>query len=141
MDITEPYKNMLLDEIAFARRKITEEQNFDNKIFYYSATFGMTRRILNFKYDPQLQFVDFVLTLSYQYMLARLTAIKSGDLTIPLQASFFDDLVYCLEQLEEKIRNNDDIYIVLQKIVNLTSLTDGNGYYLSQKGIQVFQRE
>lgn len=141
MEISEPYKNVLLDEIAFARRKITEEPNFDSKIYYYSAIFGMTRRILNFNFDPQLQFMDFILTLTYQYMLKRLNAIKVGDTTIPLHASFFDDLVYCLEQLEEKIRNNEDTYPILQKIVNLASLTEGNGYYLSQKGIQVFKRD
>lgn len=141
MKIPEPYKNVLLDEIAFAKKKITEESNLNSKIYYYSAIFGMTRRILNLNFDPQLQFMDFVLTVTYQYMLARLNAIKGGDTTIPLQASFFDDLIYCLEQLEEKIENNEDTYPILQKIVNLTSLTEGNGYYLSQRGIQVFKRD
>lgn len=141
MEIPEPYKNILLNEIALVRQKIIGESDVSKKIYYYSAIYGMTRRIVNLNFDPQLQFIDFIFYTTHQMMSSRLNIIRSGDLTIPFQASFFDDLVYCIEQLEEKIRNNEDTYTVLEKIINLASLLDGNGYYLSQKGIQVFKRD
>lgn len=141
MEISETYKNILLDEIAFVRQKITEESDISKKIYYYSAIYGMTRRILNLNYDHQLQFIDYIFYTTYQTISNRLNIIRSGDLTIQFQTSFFDDLIYCLEQLEEKIRNDEDTYTVLEKVSNLASLIDGNGYYLSQKGIQTFKRD
>ena len=140
MDILEPYKKILLDEMEFIRKKIIEEPDISDKIYYYSAANGMTRRIVNLKFDPQLQFMDFILNVTYQIMLNRFNTIRSGDLNVPLDANFFDNLVYCLEELEEKIQQNEDTYLILQKIYNLTSLLEGNGYYLSQKGVQVFTR-
>jgi len=140
MDIPETCKTILLDEIEFIRKKIIEEPDISDKIYYYSAAYGMTRRIVNLKFDPQLQFMDFILNVTYQIMITRLNSIRSGDLNVPLDANFFNDLAYCLEQLKEKIQQNEDTYLILQKIYNLTSLLEGNGYYLSQKGVQVFTR-
>ena len=140
MDIPESYKKILLDEMEFIRKKIIEEPDISDKLYYYSAAYGMTRRIVNLKFDPQLQFMDFILNVTYQIMHSRFNTIRNGDLTVPLDANFFDDLVYCIEQLEEKIQKNEDTYLILQKIYNLTSLLDGNGYYLSKKGVQVFTR-
>jgi len=62
----------------------------------------------------------------------------SGDNTIPITDEFFNGLSNCLELLEERIRNNEDTYDVLEKIVNLISTIDGNGYYLMQKGVPVY---
>jgi len=57
---------------------------------------------------------------------------------IPISNDFFYNLANCLEVLENRIRNDEDTYDVLEKIINLTSTIDGNGYYLKEKGIPVY---
>ena len=129
---------MLADEINFCRTKINDEGDLRKKAFYYSSAYGMSRRIFNLEFDPQLQFIDFILNSSYQAISVRIASIMSGDNTIPITDEFFNGLTNCLELLEERIRKNEDTYDVLEKIVNLISTIDGNGYYLMQKGVPVY---
>lgn len=138
MAISTNYREILADEIKFCREKINSEEDIKKKVYYYSATYGMTRRIFNLEFDSQLQFIDFILNSSYQLILTRISAIMSGDTSIPIANDFFENLTNCLELLENRIRNDEDTYDVLEKIVNLTSTIDGNGYYLKEKGIPVY---
>lgn len=138
MKISTNYRDIIADEIKFCRKKISEEKDPRKKVYYYSAIYGMTRRIYNLEFDPQLQFIDFIVNSTYNTILARITAFMAGDPVIPISDDFFIKLNNCLEQLEDRFRNNEDTYDVLEKIVNLTSTIDGNGYYLIQKGITVY---
>ncbi|MCD4843616.1 MAG: hypothetical protein K8R25_03915 [Methanosarcinales archaeon] len=138
MNISSEYRTILADEINYCRAKINAESDLRKKAYYYSSAYGMTRRIFNLEFDPQLQFIDFILNSSYQAIFSRIAILMSGDNTIPITDEFFDGLNNCLELLEDRIRNNEDTYDVLEKIVNLMSTIDGNGYYLMQKGVPVY---
>ena len=138
VNISSKYRTILADEIKYCRAKINSEKDLRKKAYYYSSAYGMTRRIFNFEFDPQLQFIDFVLNTSYQAISGRIALIMSGDNTIPVTDEFFNELCNCLELLEEKIRTNEDTYNVLEKIINLIFTIDGNGYYLVQKGVPVY---
>ncbi|MFZ3168198.1 MAG: hypothetical protein WA130_11335 [Candidatus Methanoperedens sp.] len=138
MKISPNYRNILADEIKIVRTKIDQENDPRKKIFYYSALYGMTRRIFNFEFDPQLQFIDYILNTTHNTMLTRIAALIGGDTSIPVTNDFFINLNKCLEQLEGRIRTNEDTYDILEKIVNLTSTIDGNGYFLVQKGVPVY---
>lgn len=138
MKISENYRNILADEIRIVRAKIDEDNDPRKKIYYYSALFGMTRRIYNLEFDPHVQFMDFVFNVTYAQILSRITAFLSGDTTIPVTNDFFIKLNNCLEKLENRIRANEDTYDLLEKIVTLAFTLDGNGYYLLQKGISVY---
>ncbi len=138
VNISSKYRTILADEINYCRAKINAESDLRKKAYYYSSAYGMTRRIFNLEFDPQLQFIDFILNSSYQAIFSRIAITMSGDNTIPITDEFFSGLNNCLELLEERIRLNEDTYDVLEKIVNLTSTIDGNGYYLMQKGVPVY---
>jgi len=138
VNISSKYRTILADEINYCRAKINAESDLRKKAYYYSSAYGMTRRIFNLEFDPQLQFIDFILNSSYQAIFSRIAIFMSGDNTIPITDEFFDGLSNCLELLEDRIRNNEDTYDVLEKIVNLMSTIDGNGYYLMQKGVPVY---
>jgi hypothetical protein len=138
VNISSKYRTILADEINYCRAKINAESDLRKKAYYYSSAYGMTRRIFNLEFDPQLQFIDFILNSSYQAIFSRIAILMSGDNTIPITDEFFDGLSNCLELLEDRIRNNEDTYDVLEKIVNLMSTIDGNGYYLVQKGVPVY---
>jgi CRISPR/Cas system CSM-associated protein Csm4 (group 5 of RAMP superfamily) len=131
-------KKVLLKEIQIVRKKMKEEKDLRKKIFYYSAIYNEISRLYNREYTPHLQFMHLVLNVSYNAMMSRLNMIAGGDTTIPFPDNFFDELDKLLEKMQENIKNEKDTYLVLEKISNLTYLLSGNGYYLSQKGVEVF---
>lgn len=138
MIISENYRNILAEEIRVARTKMAEEIDSRKKVYYYSAIYGIARRVYNLDFDPHIQFMDFVFNATYNIILGRINTIISGDNTIPISDDFFVRLGNCLQILEERIRNNEDGYDILEKIVSLASTIEGNGYYLVQKGISVY---
>ena len=55
-----------------------------------------------------------------------------------LPDDLFDSLDRLLAQMQEKIAKGEGTYSILEKLGTLSYLTSGNGYYLSQKGVEVF---
>ncbi len=127
---------MLVDEIAFVREKMDVESDIRKKVYYYSAVHAMVQRVLNIdpNFDRQLVFMFTVLFASYSQMRARADQIVAGDRMITPPENFFDRISTYLQELEGKVRNNEDTYIILEKIAVSAYLLDGNGYYLYQKG-------
>lgn len=138
MTMSEHYRNIFAEEIRIVRTKMEQVTDPKKKVYYYSAIYGMARRINNFDFDPHTQLVEFVINGTYGQILNRINSIASGDNTIPISENFFDRLCNCLRLLEDRIRNNEDDCDILEKIVCLAITIDGNGYYLVQKGVQVY---
>ena len=138
-EVSEPYKTILADELALIREKMNSELDPMKKVYYYSAAYAMVQRIFNLEPESnqQLIFIHFVLAMSYNQIKERVNQIVVGDQLVTLPEDFFDKISSYLQQLEEKIRNNEDTYTILEKIAVLTYIADGNGYYLSQKGCLV----
>ncbi len=136
LNISEPHKTILADEIAFAREKMDAESDTRKKVYYYSAVPAMMQRIFNIDpaFDRQLIFMFTVLSASYNQTKVLMDRIMAGDRLITPPENFFDKISIYLHQLEDKIRNNEDIYLILEKIAVSAYLLDGNGYYLYQKG-------
>ena len=136
LNISEPHKTILADEIAFAREKMDGESDTRKKVYYYSAVPAMIQRIFNIDstFDRQLIFMFMVLTASHNQMKAVMDRIVAGDRMITPPENFFDKISIYLQELEDKIRNNEDTYIILEKIAVSAYFLDGNGYYLHQKG-------
>ncbi|KAF5414664.1 MAG: hypothetical protein C5S48_07995 [Candidatus Methanogaster sp.] len=136
LSISEPHKTILADEIAFAREKMDSESDTRKKVYYYSAVPAMIQRIFNIgpAFDQQLLFMFTVLSASYNQTKVLIDRIMAGDHLVTPPENFFDKLSIYLHQLEDKIRNNEDTYLILEKIAVSAYLLDGNGYYLHQKG-------
>lgn len=136
VNMSEPYRTLLADEIKLICEKIKDEPDINTKLFYYSAIHSAVQRIfnLNDRFDPQLVFIHTALLFSYTQILQRMNHIVAGDRLITLPTDFFDKLINYLNQLESNIRNNEDHYTALENIIVLTYITGGNGYYLYQTG-------
>ncbi len=136
LSISEPHKTILADEIAFAREKMDAESDARKKVYYYSAVPAMIQRIFNIDpaFDRQLIFMFTVLSTSYNQTKVLMDRIMAGDHLVTPPENFFDKISIYLHQLEDKIRNNEDTYLILEKIAVSAYLLDGNGYYLYQKG-------
>lgn len=136
LNISETYKTILADELALVREKMNDEPDPRKKIYYFSAAYAMVQRIFNMdsEVDQQLVFIHTVLASSYITIKDRVNLIVAGDRLITLPEDFFDKISIYLQQLEEKIRTNEDTYTVLEKIAVLSYIAEGNGHYLVQKG-------
>lgn len=131
MKLSPEYRNMLIKEIGYCRNKMEEEREPLRKTFFYSGIYGVINRVLNIEFDPQLSFMYFVFGSTY----TMINNYYSEESVLKLPQNFFDLLCRYLQELEVKIGSDEDTYGVLEKIANLTMLTDGNGYYLFEKGV------
>lgn len=138
MKLSENIKKRLLDEIQTVRTLMVEEENPRNKMFFYSGLYAEISRLYNVEYNPHLNLIHLIINVSYSSINNRLNAIVAGDTTVVLPKNFFDELDKLLEKLQRNIEKDEDTYSTLEKIANLTYLTTGNGYYLSQKGVKVY---
>ncbi len=134
MKLSSEYKNILLDEFRFATKMMKEKSDPEDKLFYFSSTYGVLSRIFNLKFDPELVFIHSILNNAYINILNRLNAIKGGERTVVFPEGYFDKLTEYVEELAEKISKNENVYKALINIGLLTFLTTGNGAYLLQKG-------
>jgi hypothetical protein len=133
--LSNEYKKIVTDEIYFAANKMESSKDPADKLYYFSAIFGVLHRILNIDYNPDLLFAHFVLRSTHDSFLNRLKAIKQGgDNSVRLSEEQFDKLVLYSIELADNISNNISTDSALKKFVILLYSTTGNGFYLMQKG-------
>jgi len=136
MNISEDFRKMLVDEINFAAKKMTETQNASEKLYYFSAVFGVIHRFFNIEYDSDLVFVHFIIRATHDSFLNRLKAIQQGgDSTVSLSDDHFEKLTLLTKELAQKMNKEEDVSVTLKNFAILTFSTTGNGYYLMQKGL------
>lgn len=132
----DPYlRKELINEIRFCANKIAEEADLQRKSYFYSHVYGAVGRVLDFSFDRHLILIDFVLEVSHSTISKRINEIVTEeDKTIPMIKGFFEGLVENLNELATKIEKDEDTYKTLEKIVELTYVTTGDGYYQYTKG-------
>jgi hypothetical protein len=136
MELPADLRQRLVNEIRFVAERIRAEPDLRKKIYYFSGVYGEMFRLLNISYDPQLLFAHNTMSNSYQLMRALSDAIVLGrDTTVIFPDDFFDRLCALLEELANRIVNDQDIYRTLEAISCLSYISTGNGYYLYLKGI------
>ena len=136
METTDTYRKMIADEINFAVKKMAETQNASEKLFFFSAVFGILHRIFNIEYDSDLVFAQSIIRATHDAFMNRLKAIQhGGDNTVSLSDNQFEKLTSLTKELAKKIKKNEDVTDTLKKFTILTHSTTGNGYYLTQKGL------
>jgi len=136
MDLPEELRAELEKELIYVGDRIIAERDPRRKVFFYSAAYGITRRIMNLCFDPQLGFMELVLQLSYNTINDRVNRIMIGkDPTVPLIDGFFEKLAQEINNLAQCIKADKDTYKILETIVTLTYTTTGNGHYLYTKGL------
>ncbi len=135
MKISEDLRKKFVRELRFCSQNMMEEKNIRKKIFFYSAAYGMARRVMNLEFDPQIQMIESILEFSYQIINVRIKILTSGDTTIPIVEGMLDKLTEAVYELSIRIEKDQDTYETLQKISNYAFITTGNGYYLYTKGL------
>lgn len=135
MDISKNYQEILVKEFRDSVTLMKKCDSGEEKMFYFSSTYGVLSRIFNLEYNPQLVFAHFVLNNVYANINARIDAIKSGNHLILFPDEYFEKLTHYIERLADQIENDENISNTLQSITILAFLTTGNGYFLFKKGV------
>jgi len=136
MDISVEMRKLILDEFEYVLKKMGEVDDPFQKLFYFSATFGIVQRVYNIEYNSELVFAHFILNETHKGFTARLHAIRDArDTTVAITTEHLERLSNLIKELADKIRENKDHVDTLKKLIILTYSTTGNGFYLYDKGV------
>ena len=136
MDISVEMRKLILDEFDYVVKKMGGVDDPFQKLFYFSATFGIVQRVYNIEYNSELVFVHFILNETHKGFTARLQAIRDArDTTVAITTEHLEKLSNLIKELADKIRKNKDHVETLKKLIILTYSTTGNGFYLYNKGV------
>lgn len=137
MDIPDEYLKIILKEFEDIEKLYNEASSPHDKLYFFSASFGVINRIINLHPNTTLVFTHQVLHSLHQAITQRLNAPSPPGTTFhslpdelwPTLISYFSELRSSFE-----LKNDDKIRESLAKYANLWYATSGNGYYLHLRG-------
>lgn len=134
MKLSQEYKTLLINEIKFVLDNMSKANSVEEKLYLFSAIFGMVQRIFNIEFNSELVFLHSVLQNTHNSFMQRLTAIKSGDTVVSLSEDQIIGLERASSQLCGAIEKNKSILPALEKFSLLGYSTSGNGNFMMIKG-------
>jgi hypothetical protein len=134
MQLSKSNKLALANEIRTAVDYMGKTNIAQEKMYFFSAVFGMANRIMNLEFDPELGFVHHVTNAAHVTINANLMSMAQGQSVRTFPPQLFEKLQEALEDLAAHIEEGEPPYPVLERISNLAYSTTGNGYYLFLKG-------
>jgi len=136
MRISHQFRNLIVSELQFAVKNMRETNHPAQKLYFYSAAYGVVTRVFNIEFDPILVHIFYILEATYNtinFMTQRV--LKGEEQSIVLPNEFFDHLADAVEELSIKIAKHEEVEQTLQKITNIAYTATGNGHYLYRKGL------
>lgn len=137
MKISNEFHPLILKEFKNVQKLVKEANTVDDKLYFFSASYGVLNRVMNFNCDKTLVFMHQILQATHQSLVQRLASPKiPGSISNNLPNEMIDALFTYFEQLiiEFEKKDSQNIREILEKFANLTYATTGNGYYLYLKG-------
>lgn len=136
MAVSDENRKSIVNEIKFAVKKMEEKKEATEKLYYFSAVFGILHRIYNIDYDPDLVYAHFILRSTHDAFLHRLKAIEvGGETTVLISKKQLSKLSTLSKQFASKFGKKQEIDSVLKEFTILLYSTTGNGFYLMEKGV------
>lgn len=129
MEIPPDLKSKLLSELDFVIRKVNEEPEPRNKLFFLSAAHGAFERTMRFCMENELMIAHALLNVCYGMLMDRFNRLKAGDIAIPLPEDWSKQIAEYLSELRKAIEENQSIYPALEKMIRLAYPTTGPWYY------------
>lgn len=138
MELSKKNYEIILNELKNVDEMCEEAKMLEDKLYFYSASFGIINRIMNLECEPILVFMHEVLQANHRAITSRHANPKRPGVVSDLLPNELIDLMFIYyKELIHEFENQDEeaIHKVLQKISNLTYATSGNGYFLYVKGL------
>lgn len=133
MNIPDQFYQLILKEFKEVQILCNEAKSIEDKLYFFTASYGIVNRVINFHYDPTLVFIHQVLQTAYQNIHQRLSSPKNpGVVSNSLPNEIIDSLFKYYGSLIIEFEKKDSVKIreVLEKFSSLTYATSGNGFYL-----------
>ena len=135
MRVSQKLKAHTLSEFDIAIAKLKEQISLDERLYYFSATFGAIYRVMNTECSTGLIFLHHALNIAHTAFQARIQAQSRGvERPIEIDQAMVDTLIVLTENLRERISEDQDSTDICVRLINLSYATTGNGYYLYKKG-------
>ena len=134
MQLSKSNKLAVANEIRTAVDYMGKTNIAQEKMYFFSAVFGIANRIMNLEFDPELGFLHHVTNAAYTTINANLMSMAQGQSVRTFPPQLFEKLQEALGDLATNIEKGEPTYPALERISNLAYSTSGNGYYLFLKG-------
>lgn len=135
MKLSKEMQKLLVDELNYIVKNMKTSKNLHQKLYFFSAAFGIAHRIINIEYDEELNFLNNVLNAAHTTINGRLAAASTGnEMVVGIPDNMFEKIEEALEDITKRIQEGQETYPALQKISNAAYTATGNGFYLYLKG-------
>jgi hypothetical protein len=132
MKITQELKQKLLSEFDFVIKKMTEEPDAQEKLYFFSATYGAVERVIRYCPSDDLSIAHTILNLCYNTLNDRASRIKAGDIVVPLPQDWSEKLVHYIGEFRRSIEENSSVYPALEGMIHLAYSATGPGFYTKE---------
>lgn len=129
------FKKELVTELRNVAGLMEKEKNFEKKIYYFSAAYGITSRSYRFAFSGEVLLADLVLNASYQTLFDRNKRIKSGEITVSLDEITFKKIEEGLWDLAKAFETDKPVQKSLEQILTASFSVSGPGNYMKEKGL------
>ncbi|MCK4444371.1 MAG: hypothetical protein KAW09_07495 [Thermoplasmata archaeon] len=127
--ISKENRKIIHDELARIAKLMRETEDSKTKMYYYSACYGMTNRILNLAHDTGLSLIDLVLNATFSTISGGIQQPSA----FPFPTEILERLPDLVEELAKEIKGGK-APDALKKIATLSYISTGNGHYLYKAG-------
>ncbi len=135
MKLSAHNKNAMKKDIRNTANYMSKAKTPQEKMYFFSAIFGVANRIMNLEFDPELGFMHHVTNAAFNMINTTLILAAQGQSISTFPPLVFDKLQEALKDLATCIEEGKQTYPGLERISNLAYSTSGNGYYLFLKGM------
>jgi hypothetical protein len=138
MNISNEDLKTIITEWDAVIKHMEETRSPGDKLYFFSASFGIVNRLMNLRYDRTLVFIHQGLQALHQSMQNRLNASRNApnETHMAVPDGFIDQLATLLRLLSAALQKGaaQDVYAALEHAAELAYATTGNGYYLYLSG-------
>ncbi|MDM7940299.1 MAG: hypothetical protein QUS07_08155 [Methanothrix sp.] len=128
------FRKELVEELRRVENLVRLEPSIEKKIYYFSASYGITERTYRYSFSKEVLVADLLLHGVYNMMTERLSLIKSGNNTVPINPIVFERICDGLRDLANSFESGEGIFEALGTITVAGFSMTGPGNYLREKG-------
>jgi hypothetical protein len=128
------FRKELVAELRRVENMIRQSPSIDKKIYYFSATYGITGRTYRYSFSNDVLIADILLQSVYNMMTERLNLIKAGNPTVDPDIKIFEKICDGLRDLANCFEAKENIQGPLEIITSAGFSLTGPGNYLKEKG-------
>ncbi|MCX6676973.1 MAG: hypothetical protein NTU95_03390 [Methanothrix sp.] len=128
------FRKELVEELRRVESLIRQTPSLDKKIYYFSATYGITGRTYRYSFSSEVLIADILLQSVYNMMTERLNLIKAGNPTVDPDIKIFEKICDGLRDLANSLETKESIQGPLETITSAGFSLTGPGNYLKEKG-------